>query len=77
MNLHWYPNTQTPPRGVQIVMRGPSGNVKPHDVRYTSGYYDNDYRPLNPWRQWDNSAITDASELLTEWCYRSELDAIS
>jgi hypothetical protein len=66
----WKPISTAPKSGigkrVYILVRGPSGM---QDTRHfvVSAYHDSHYRPLDPWRMIDNSALSDFGWEPTEW----------
>ena len=65
---------ELPEIGKPIVMKGQSGTSAPHDVFYTAGYYDPEFRPRSPWQDTQNDCISDAGHEPTHWMYVSELE---
>lgn len=68
----WHPMTDIPQRQKPILMRGGSGYMAPHCVRYEAGYYDAEFRPLNPWLTFDGNSIEDGGPAPREWRYLDE-----
>lgn len=56
-----------------ILMRGHSGYIPPNQECVISGYYDPEYRPLNPWLDFSGEAVTDGADEPTHWIYLDEL----
>lgn len=62
----WFPLDQTPPKGLLVLIRGRSA-VMTHPLLIVTGYYDPEWRPLDPWRTVDGDSFSDSSWVPEEW----------
>jgi hypothetical protein len=72
--IKWLTTSEPPFRREPILMRGVSGYIHPNDIAYVSGYYDDEYRPLAPWRTWSGDCALEDQQSITHWIYLSELE---
>jgi len=61
----WKP-ISTAPWVKLVLVRGPS-QMATHPTFYVAAYFDDEYRPLDPWRMVDNGALSDFGWVPTEW----------
>ncbi len=72
--MNWRPISERPRIRKPLLMRGPSGYIEPHHECLVSGYYDPEYRPLNPWLDFSGEAVTDSTGIEpTHWIYLDEI----
>lgn len=63
-----------PPRNVVLEVCGDSGMIT-NRVFLALAYHDANYRPLDPWRDIQGSALSDQGWIPTFWRYPSEFPA--
>lgn len=77
--MKWQQIGVDPPPIIQkpIIMKGDSGYVDPHGVRYKSGFYDPEYRPAAPYRDWSGGSIQDDGSHPTHWMYVEDFEKLT
>jgi len=65
--------TRLPPRGECVLVRGVSNTVRT-PYFFLVAYYDDLYRPNNPWRTFDNDALSDQGLVPTVWRHITDED---
>lgn len=59
--------TETPPIRLPILLLAQSGYLAPHDIAIVSGFYDPEWRPLDPWRDCTGDALSDHGWVPQYW----------
>ncbi len=63
--MTWRPIASVPKKRL-VLVRGASGMGR-NSTFYVAAYFDDEYRPLDPWRMVDNSALSDFGWVPVEW----------